>query len=115
MAAGFDAVEIHAANGYLIDQFLRERTNKRTDPYGGSIENRSRFRLEIVEAVTAEAGVERTGVRISPQNSLNDIADSDPQALFNYVAEKLSGNIVYLHVIEGDTSESPWLPSTTSG
>ncbi|MGB7915094.1 MAG: alkene reductase [Rhodomicrobium sp.] len=107
LAAGFDAVEIHAANGYLIDQFLRDRTNKRTDPYGGSIENRSRFLLEIVEAVTAEAGVERTGVRISPQNTLNDIADSDPQALFNYVAEKLSGNIVYLHVIEGDTSGKP--------
>ena len=107
MAAGFDGVEIHAANGYLIDQFLRDRTNKRSDRYGGSIENRSRFLLETVEAVTAEAGVERTGVRISPQNTFNDMADIDPQALFNYVAEKLSGKIVYLHVIEGDTSGKP--------
>jgi N-ethylmaleimide reductase len=107
LAAGFDGVEIHAANGYLIDQFLQDRTNTRSDRYGGSIENRSRFLLEIVEAVTAEVGVKRTGVRISPQNTLNDITDSDPQALFNYVAEKLSGKIVYLHVIEGDTSGKP--------
>jgi N-ethylmaleimide reductase len=103
LAAGFDAVEIHAANGYLIDQFLQDRTNKRRDAYGGSIENRSRFLLEIVDAVTAEIGIERTGVRISPQNTMNDIGDGDPQALFNYVAEQLSGKIVYLHVIEGDT------------
>lgn len=110
LAAGFDGVEIHAANGYLIDQFLQDRTNTRSDQYGGCIENRSRFLREIVEAVTAEVGVKRTGVRISPQNTLNDITDSDPQALFNYVAEKLSGKIVYLHVIEGDTSGKP-LPS----
>jgi N-ethylmaleimide reductase len=107
LAAGFDAVEIHAANGYLIDQFLQDRTNKRTDHYGGSIENRSRFLLEIVEAVTAEVGAERSGVRISPQNTMNDIADSDPQALFDYVARQLSGKIAYLHVIEGDTSGKP--------
>jgi N-ethylmaleimide reductase len=104
LAAGFDAVEIHAANGYLIDQFLQDRTNKRTDQYGGSIENRSRFLLEVVEAVTAEVGAERTGVRISPQNTMNDIADSDPQALFNYVAKQLAGKVTYLHVIERDTS-----------
>jgi N-ethylmaleimide reductase len=110
LAAGFDAVEIHGANGYLIDQFLQDRTNKRSDRYGGSIENRSRFLLEIVEAVTAEVGVERTGVRISPRNTMNDIADSDPQALFNYVAEKLSGKIMYLHVIEGDTAGKPVPP-----
>ena len=104
MVAGFDAVEIHAANGYLIDQFLQDRTNKRTDQYGGGIENRSRFLLEVVEAVTAEVGAERTGVRISPQNTMNDIADSDPQALFDYVAKQLAGKVTYLHVIEGDTS-----------
>ena len=104
LAAGFDAVEIHSANGYLIDQFLQDRTNKRTDQYGGSIENRSRFLLEVVEAVTAEVGAERTGVRISPQNTMNDIADSDPQALFDYVAKQLAGKVTYLHVIEGDTS-----------
>jgi N-ethylmaleimide reductase len=113
LAAGFDAVEIHAANGYLIDQFLQDRTNKRTDHYGGSIENRSRFLLEIVEAVTAEVGAERSGVRISPQNTMNEIADSDPQALFDYVARQLSGKIAYLHVIEGDSRESPCRNSTT--
>ena len=105
MAAGFDGVEVHGANGYLIDQFLRDQTNRRTDRYGGSIENRSRFLLEVVDAVSAAVGAERTGVRISPQNGQNDIADSDPQTLFNYVAEQLSGkDLAYLHTIEGDTS-----------
>jgi N-ethylmaleimide reductase len=105
LAAGFDGVEVHGANGYLIDQFLRDRTNQRTDRYGGSIENRSRFLLEVVDAVIAAVGAERTGVRISPQNGQNDIADSDPQSLFNYVAERLSGkDLAYLHIIEGDTS-----------
>jgi N-ethylmaleimide reductase len=104
LAAGFDGVEVHAANGYLIDQFLRDQTNKRTDRYGGSIANRSRFLLEVVEAVTAAVSAERTGVRISPQNGQNDISDSDPQRLFNYVAQQLSGKgLAYLHTIEGDT------------
>ncbi|HEX7532133.1 MAG TPA: alkene reductase [Methyloceanibacter sp.] len=104
LAAGFDGVEVHAANGYLIDQFLQDRTNKRTDRYGGSVENRSRFLLGAVDAVTAAVGADRTGVRISPQNTMNDIGDSDPQALFNYVAQQLSGRgLAYLHVIEGDT------------
>jgi N-ethylmaleimide reductase len=108
LAAGFDGVEVHAANGYLIDQFLRDQTNKRTDGYGGSIENRSRFLMEVVDAVSAAVGAESTGVRISPQNTQNDIADSDPQALFNYVAEQLSGKgLAYLHIIEGDTSGLP--------
>ena len=108
LAAGFDGVEVHAANGYLIDQFLRDQTNKRTDRFGGSIENRSRFLMEVVDAVSAAVGVERTGVRISPQNTQNDIADSNPQALFNYVAEQLSKKgLAYLHVIEGDTSGLP--------
>ena len=70
---------MHGANGYLIDQFLRDSTNKRTDAYGGSIENRTRFLLEVVDAVTAVVGPERTGLRISPQNGQNDISDSDPQ------------------------------------
>ena len=91
LAAGFDGVEVHAANGYLIDQFLRDRTNQRTDRYGGSIENRSRFLMEVVDAVIAAVGAERTGVRISPQNTQNDIADSDPQALFNYVCRTAVG------------------------
>ncbi len=104
LAAGFDGVEVHGANGYLIDQFLQDRTNKRTDRYGGSIENRSRFLLEAVDAVIAAVGADRTGVRISPQNTMNDIGDSDPQALFNHVVQQLSGRgLAYLHVIEGDT------------
>jgi N-ethylmaleimide reductase len=111
LAAGFDGVEVHAANGYLIDQFLRDQTNKRTDRYGGNIENRSRFLMEVVKAVSAAVGAERTGVRISPQNTQNDIADSDPQILFNYVAEQLSGKgLAYLHIIEGDTSGLPVPP-----
>ena len=105
LAAGFDGVEVHGANGYLIDQFLRDKTNRRIDRYGGSIENRCRFLIEVVDAVIAAVGAERTGLRISPQNGQNDIADSDPQALFNHVAEHLSGKrLAYLHIIEGDTS-----------
>jgi N-ethylmaleimide reductase len=108
MTAGFDGVEVHAANGYLIDQFLRDRTNKRTDQYGGSIENRNRFLMEVMDAVVSVAGRGRVAVRISPQNMQNDIDDSDPQALFNHVAKGLAGKkIAYLHVIEGDTSGKP--------
>jgi N-ethylmaleimide reductase len=108
VTAGFDGVEVHAANGYLIDQFLRDRTNKRSDQYGGSIENRTRFLSEVMEAVTSVVGRERVGVRISPQNTQNDIDDSDPQALFNHLAKSLaSRGIAYLHIIEGDTSGKP--------
>jgi len=111
MAAGFDGVEVHGANGYLIDQFLRDGTNKRTDAYGGSTENRTRFLLETVDAVAAAVGPDRTGLRISPQNGQNDIADSDPQRLFNHVASALSGKgLSYLHVIEGDTGGTPVPP-----
>jgi N-ethylmaleimide reductase len=111
LEAGFDGVEVHAANGYLIDQFLRDQTNKRADRYGGSIENRSRFLQEVIDAVIAVAGAERTGVRISPQNGQNDISDSNPQALFNYVAEHLSRRgLAYLHIIEGDTGGVPVPP-----
>ena len=111
MAAGFDGVEVHGANGYLIDQFLRDGSNKRTDAYGGSIENRARFLLEVVDAVTAAVGPERTGLRISPQNGQNDIADSDPQSLFNHVASAISGKgLSFLHVIEGDTGGTPVPP-----
>ncbi|MGE5260061.1 MAG: alkene reductase [Actinomycetota bacterium] len=111
LEAGFDGVEVHAANGYLIDQFLRDQTNKRTDRYGGSFENRSQFLMEVVDAVSAVAGAERTGVRISPQNGQNDICDSNPQALFNYVVERLSGRgLAYLHIIEGDTGGVPVPP-----
>ncbi len=107
LSAGFDGVEIHGANGYIVDQFLRDGTNHRTDEYGGSMENRTRFLLEVVDAVTGVWGSDRVGVRISPVNSFNDMSDSDPQATFNYVAGALSGlGLAYLHVVEaviGDT------------
>ena len=100
--AGFDGVEIHAANGYLIDQFLRDGSNKRTDNYGGSIENRTRLLLEVTAAVVAVAGADKVGVRISPVNPFNDMKDSNPQTLFNHVAKSLSAfNLAYLHTVEG--------------
>ena len=103
--AGFDGVEIHSANGYLLDQFLRDSTNKRTDRYGGSIENRVRLDLEVVEAVTGVWGGNRTGIRISPVTPhMGGIADSNPQALFNHLVEQLNRfGLLYLHVIEGET------------
>jgi len=100
--AGFDGVEIHAANGYLLDQFLRDGTNQRQDNYGGSFENRTRLILEVVDAVAEIWDSSQIGVRISPDNSFNDIHDSNPQALFNYVAEVLNlKQLGYLHVVEG--------------
>ncbi len=104
LQAGFDGVEIHGANGYLIDQFLKDRTNQRTDRYGGSLENRARFLLDVAEVVTAVWGGNRVGLRISPTSPANDIADSNPQRLFNYVAEALNPfGLAYLHVVEGAT------------
>jgi len=103
LAAGFDGVEIHAANGYLLDQFLRDKTNLRNDCYGGKIENRARFLLEVTEAVTGVWGADRVGVRLSPVNSFNDIADQTPEMTFAYVARALGEmKISYLHVLEGD-------------
>jgi len=102
LAAGFDGVEIHAANGYLLDQFLRDGSNKRTDNYGGSVENRARLLMEVTKAVVAVAGADKVGVRLSPVNPFNDMKDSNPQATFNYVAEALSQfNLAYLHAVEG--------------
>ena len=104
IAAGFDGIEIHAANGYLLDQFLRDGANKRTDAYGGSIENRARLLLEVIAAVIKEIGAARVGLRLSPVSPANDLADSDPQALFNYVIEQLEKlKPVYIHVVEGAT------------
>ena len=101
--AGFDGVEIHAANGYLLDQFLRDGTNERGDDYGGSIDNRMRLLAEVVSAVTAVWDSARVGVRLSPENSFNDIRDSHPQQTFNAVADMLRGHALgYLHVVEGD-------------
>ena len=111
LAAGFDGVEIHAANGYLLDQFLRDKTNQRTDAYGGSIENRARLLMEVTAAVVKVWGGERVGIRLSPLSTFGDIADSDPQALFSYVVERLNAfKLVYLHVIEGDTGGARELP-----
>ena len=104
IAAEFDGVEIHGANGYLLDQFAKNGANKRTDAYGGSIENRARLMLEVGKAVTAEAGAERTGIRISPVTPANDISDSDPQPLFDYIVDHLNTlKLAYIHVIEGAT------------
>ena len=100
-AARFDGVELHAANGYLIDQFLQDGSNKRTDAYGGSVENRARLLLEVVEAMASVWGKGRSSVRISPGGSWNGMADSDPRKLFGYVAEELNAfDLAYLHVIE---------------
>jgi N-ethylmaleimide reductase len=102
--AGFDGVEIHGANGYLLDQFARDGTNKRTDAYGGSIENRARLMLDVSKVVAAEIGAERTGIRISPVTPANDTADSNPQPLFDYIVDHLNAlKLVYIHVIEGAT------------
>ncbi len=102
--AGFDGVEVHAANGYLLDQFLRSGSNHRTDAYGGSIVNRARLLFEVMDAVTAEIGAGRTAIRISPVTPANDASDTDPQPLFNYVAEGLARyDLAYVHVIEGAT------------
>jgi len=101
---GFDGVEVHAANGYLIDQFLRSGSNQRTDAYGGSIENRARLLVQIMDAVTGEIGAGRTGIRISPVTPANDASDPQPQPLFDYVVRKLAGyGLAYVHVIEGAT------------
>jgi N-ethylmaleimide reductase len=104
LEAGFDGVEIHGANGYLLDQFAKDGANKRTDAYGGSIENRAKLMLEVAKAVAAEAGANRTGIRISPVTPANDISDSNPQPLFDYIVDGLNDlKLVYLHVVEGAT------------
>jgi len=101
--AGFDGVEIHAANGYLIDQFLRDSSNKRNDQYGGELKNRARFLFEVIAAVTAEIGSDRVGVRLSPLNSYNDMKDSNPEALIAFLSEQLNQyNLAYLHLMRAD-------------
>lgn len=102
--AGFDGIEIHAANGYLLDQFLRSGSNQRTDAYGGPIENRARLLMEVMQAVCEEIGGERVGIRLSPVTPANDAHDPAPQPLFEYVARQLAPlNLAYVHVIEGQT------------
>jgi N-ethylmaleimide reductase len=102
-AAGFDGVEVHGANGYLIDEFLRDGSNQRSGPYGGSIENRARFLLEVTDAAIEVWGPDRVGVRISPLNSYNDMRDSDPVALTRHVASELQKrNVAFLDLMRGD-------------
>ena len=101
LAAGFDGVEVHGANGYLLDQFLRDGTNKRTDQYGGSVENRSRLPMEVTEAVVGVWGADRVGIRLSPSSTFNDMSDSNPKATFGYLIEALNRfGLAYLHLLE---------------
>ncbi len=101
--AGFDGVEVHGANGYIVDQFLRDGSNHRTDAYGGSVRNRLRLLNEILDEVCAVWPARRVGVRLSPENSFNSMSDSDPQAHFEYFVEQLSPRgLAYVHVLEGD-------------
>jgi len=102
--AGFDGIEVHAANGYLIDQFLRDGANKRQDGYGGPVENRARFLKEVMDAVVGVWGGDRVGIRLSPFSNANDISDSNPQATFSYAIGLLNGyGLAYLHLVEGQT------------
>jgi N-ethylmaleimide reductase len=110
-AAGFDGVEIHGANGYLLDQFTRDGTNHRTDSYGGPIENRARLPLDVTKAVIDVWGKERVGYRISPTGAFNSMSDSDPRATFSYLTQRLSElGIVYLHVVDPVKGENRVAP-----
>lgn len=101
LSAGFDGVEVHGANGYLLDQFLRDGSNHRNDLYGGSLENRARLLLEVVDEVTRVWGADRVGVRLSPLQPFNDVSDSDPKATFSYAVEQLNQReLAYLHITE---------------
>jgi len=105
--AGFDGVEVHGANGYLLDQFLQDGSNHRTDQYGGAIENRARLLLEVIDASVAVWGAGHVGVRLSPYGTFNDMSDSDPVALFTYVLKELSRRkIAYVHLIEPRSSSA---------
>jgi N-ethylmaleimide reductase len=113
MEAGFDGVEVHAGNGYLLDQFLRASTNRRSDAYGGSKENRARLLLEVMEAVCREIGSDRVSVRLSPVTPFNDISDDDPQATFEHVVTRLNPlKLAFLDILQG-TGGAPreqWIP-----
>jgi len=109
--AGFDGIEVHAANGYLIDQFLRDGTNKRTDAYGGSVENRTRLLAEVFEAVTKVYPAKRVGVRFSPFSKFNDMSDSDPMKTFTAaIARAEDAGLGYVHLVEGEMAQSRDLP-----
>ncbi len=109
--AGFDGIEIHAANGYLLDQFLKTGTNRRSDDYGGSIINRARLLLEVTRAIADAIGGDRTSIRLSPVTPANDIVDANPQPLFEHVVRKLAPlGLAYVHIIEGATGGPRYLP-----
>jgi N-ethylmaleimide reductase len=111
MAAGFDGVELHGANGYLLDQFTRDATNQRSDAYGGSVANRVRFPLEVTRAVIEAIGAERVGYRISPLNPFNAMSDSDPVGTFSYLTDQLNElGIVYLHVVDPANADPRMTP-----
>jgi N-ethylmaleimide reductase len=113
MEAGFDGIEIHAGNGYLLDQFLRSSSNRRTDAYGGSKENRARLLLEVLEAVSGAIGSDRVGVRLSPVTPFNDVSDENPQETFDYVVGRLNPlGLAFLDVLQGAGGEprENWIP-----
>jgi N-ethylmaleimide reductase len=113
--AGFDGIELHAANGYLLDQFLRDGSNKRSDPYGGSVENRARLLIEVLEALTEIWPAGRIGIRLSPFSHANGMSDSDPMATFAHVIARLSDlGLAYLHLVEGETGGPRDLPEGAS-
>ncbi len=104
ISAGFDGVEVHAANGYLLDQFLKKKSNRREDDYGGSIENRVRFPFAVVKAVCETIGSDRVGIRIAPETHFADVDDSDPSAVFGHFVDRLNElKLAYVHVVEGET------------
>ncbi len=112
VAAGFDGIEVHGANGYLLDQFLRDGSNRRTDAYGGPVENRARLLLEVTRAVIDAVGADRVGVRVSPTNAFQSMRDRDPAATFGYVAEQLGRlGVAYLHVGEGSDEARALTPA----
>jgi N-ethylmaleimide reductase len=114
MVAGFDGVEIHAANGYLLEQFLRDSTNRRTDAYGGTTQNRARLLLEVTQAVVRACEPGRVGIRLSPVSTVNDCAlDSDPESTYGYVVDQLDKfKLAFIHVIEGNTQGAREVPGT---
>jgi len=113
--AGFDGIELHAANGYLLDQFLRDGSNKRSDAYGGSVENRTRLLIEVLEALTEIWPAGRIGIRLSPFSHANGMSDSDPMATFAHVIARISDlGLAYLHLVEGETGGPRDLPEGAS-